>query len=36
VIWAAQLRLTDNAWFDEPLVAGCDGVEPVDGADEAE
>lgn len=35
MIWAAQLRLTDNAWFDEPLAAGSDGADPVGGAEEA-
>ena len=37
VSWAAQPRLTDNAWFDVPLVAGSDGAAPLEGgADLAE
>lgn len=34
--WAAQLRVTDNAWFGEPLAAGSDGVDPVDGVEGVE
>ena len=34
VVWAAQPRLTDNVWLDEPLAAGSDGAASVDGAAE--
>lgn len=36
VVWAAQLLLTANVWFDDPPAAGSDGADPVGGSEVAD